>query len=164
MITLASHWPSQMRIFVLDEQHRVQKIEQVTGMKGKFSFIGKEDGYYRVCIEKTNIYWREPEPIFVKIKITSDNMDEPNILDALRNKDLNPLASKVERIKKKGGKLIKNQENEIHREDSSAHRQMEYSHYYYYIAVIQILIVIVLAMHNAFAFKSYVNKYSLPIN
>ena len=88
--------------------------------------MSKDNAQFKICVEKSNIYWGDREPIFFQIKIMSDNMDEPNISTAIKIQDLDPVKSKVAKVIKKGERLIKNQENELDQEDGAAKRQMEY--------------------------------------
>ena len=132
-------------------------METVKDLKSKFSFMSKDNAQFKICVQKSNIYWGDREPIFFQIKIMSDNMDEPNISTAIKVQDLDPVKSKVAKVIKKGERLIKNQENEIDQEDGAAKRQMEYVSYYYSLAVLQIVVVIGLGLYQVFSFRKFIN-------
>jgi hypothetical protein len=119
--------------------------------------------YYKVCIEKTNMYWGHHEPLYAKIKVMSDNMDEPNISKAISTENVNELKQNVARIIKRGERLIKMQESELDEEDAAAKRQIEYTTYYYTLAVVQVLVVIALGLYQVVSFRKYIlDKESMP--
>ncbi len=147
-----------IHISVLGEDKEILQMETAKAKKGKFSFLSKHNSYYYVCVEKTNLYWGDRDPLFVKLKIMSDNMDEPDLKKAIKNEDLDPVKDKFSRLIKRGEKLVKYQENDLSIEDEFATRQMEYASFYYYIAIFQFMVVIILAVYQFFSFKNLFNS------
>ena len=133
-------------------------METLKNITGKFSFVSKSDSYYKICIEKTNVYWADHDPIFVKLKFLSDNMDEPNISAAIKTQDLDVLKEKFSKAIKKGERLIKAQENELDQEDHVAQNQMGFVSSYYSLAVFQVIIVIGLGLYQAFSFRKLISS------
>jgi hypothetical protein len=119
--------------------------------------------HYKVCVERTNMYWSHHDPLYVKIKVMSDNMDEPNISKAISTEHVNELKQNVAKIIKRGERLIKIQESELHEEDEAAKKQIQYSSYYYTLALVQVLVVIALGLYQVVSFRKYIlDKESMP--
>lgn len=149
---------NNIHISISTEDGELLKVQTISALKDKFSFLSKANSYYRVCIEKTNIYWGSREPVYVKVKIMSDNMDEPNISEAVKSQDVGAVSSKIDRIIMKAEALIRTQESDLVREESSANRQMKFVSYYYYIALLQIVVVVGLGLYQIFAFKNFLKN------
>lgn len=147
----------------MNEANEILHIETVKNEKGKFSFLSKSDAYYKICIEKTNIYWADHDPIYVKLKFMSDNMDEPNISTAIKSKDLEILKEKFSKAIKKGEKLIKMQENELNFEDQTATAQIAYISTYYSLAVFQVVVVIGLGLYQVISFRKLISIQEFKI-
>jgi hypothetical protein len=149
-----------MHISIMNEATSdILQIHSIKELKGKFSFVSKTNAYYKICVEKTNVYWSDRDPIFVNLKFMSDNMDEPNISSAIKKQDLDPLHEKLSKAIKKGERLIKDQENELDQEDRVANQQMNSIHSYYRMAIIQLIIIFGLGIYQIFSFRKFIINY-----
>ena len=145
-----------IQITVFSDKGEILQIHTAQNLKDKFSFVSKEDMHYKICVEKTNIYWGEREPLYVKVKVMSDNMDEPNIASAITQDQVTRLKDNVNKILKRGERLVKMQENELDTEDLAAKRQIESSSYYYSLAVFQVIVVIALGLYQVYSFRKFI--------
>jgi hypothetical protein len=150
---------SNMHISISNEANsEIFQIHSIKELNAKFSFISKNEAYYKICIEKTNVYWSERDPIWVSLKIMSDNMDEPNISSAVKKQDLDPLHEKLSKAIKKGERIIKQQENELDQEDNVAHNQMRSINGYYKLAIIQVIIILGLGIYQIYSFRKFISN------
>ena len=136
---------NNLSIFVYqNDNNELLKVHSVANLKDKFSFNSKSDGYYKICVEKTNVYWSDRDPLYFKIKIMSDNMDEPNISDAIKNDDVSQIKDKLSKITKRGQKINRHQEIEREKEDQMAQGIMKSIHSFYFMTFIQVIIILVM--------------------
>jgi hypothetical protein len=85
----------------------------------------------------------------------SDNMDEPNIKEAIKSEDLDPVLDSVKKIIIRGERIIKQQENELSSENQLANTQLSNMNYYYTLTIVQILVVVLLGVYQLFSFRKY---------
>jgi hypothetical protein len=147
-----------IQIRVSTDSGTVLHVERVKALQEKFSFLAKDEGFYRICVEYTGSNWQERSNIYFKLKIMSDNMDEPNIAQAIKQADLDPVHQKLNDVLKKSRTIVKQQELALDTENTNANQQMGIINYYYYLTVLQIIIVIVLGIYQVFSFRKFLVK------
>ena len=133
---------------------QIMKRDVMKETKGKFSYHSEEQGLYKICITFHG-GWTVPYPVLISLKISSDNMDEPDIKDAIKTSDVNPMHQKAKQIIEKGKKIVKIQSRETTEEDLMAVSQIANSKYYYNMAVFQILVIFILGIYQVFRFKKF---------
>ncbi len=144
---------SNIRIKVIeDETNEIVHTYLPKEAKEKFSFLNKKSTNYHVCAEYIN-KWKQKEPIWLKFKIISDNMDEPKILEAIKTSDLDSVSGDLKTLIKKGKRIIDHQKTEIDQEDDRAIKHIEMINYFYVLIGSQILIFIGLGLYQIFAFR-----------
>lgn len=89
------------------------------------------------------------------MKISSENMDEPNLKEAVKAADLDPVHVNIKKLIRRGEKLVKTQENELYNEEVSAKGQMGNIYYYYYVTVFQIVLVAVFGLYQLYSFRTF---------
>jgi hypothetical protein len=102
--------------------------------------------------------WGGLDKVFFKFKIFSDNMEEPDIKNAIKASDLTPVKENFQKIIKRGRRIIETQENEINQEDKNAKDQMQSISYYYTLTFCQIVIFIAFGVYQIYSFRNFVLK------
>lgn len=95
----------------------------------------------------------------MKFQILSDNMDEPNLKDALKKKEINEVHNKLRSIIHSGGKIVSQQKAEMKEEDLFAGYIIENTKTLNYLAYLQIAIIVVIAIYQVFSFRSYLASH-----
>lgn len=147
-----------IEITVYTEQGEILKTKSLEAAKGKFPFISPTDAYYKICVRSKAKHKNKNEQIFFKLRITSDNMDDPNIKEALKTTDIDPLHDNIRDIVKRGERLVNWQENELQEESNAANSQMSNMNFYYSVTVFQILIIIILGVYQIYSFRGFLIK------
>jgi hypothetical protein len=94
----------------------------------------------------------------MKLNFISENMEEPNIMEALKEKDLDTVATDFHDVIVKCKRYIKSQEEDIAMEDVNAKKQMQMSSYYYKMTVCQIIAFVLLGVYQIFSFRKILNN------
>lgn len=94
----------------------------------------------------------------MKMNFISENMEEPNLMDAIKEKDLDTVSNDIHDIIVKGKRYIKAQEEELALEDSNAKTQMQMFSYYYKMTVCQIIAFVFLGVYQIFSFRKILNN------
>ena len=137
-----------------EKNHELYKREPFRTTKGKLTFNSNEEATYKVCVTYHG-GWTIPYPVLVGLKISSDNMDEPNIKDAIKTTDVDVLHQKTKTVLETGRNLIERQKGETDDEENVAFNMMRYSKTYYKIAVFQILVVLALGVYQVVRFRKF---------
>ncbi len=87
------------------------------------------------------------------LKIFSNNMDEPNIKNALKNTDIDPLKEKLQMISYKAEKYKNLQNNDLIEEDEFAIVIIERVYVFYGFVMIQTIIALFLGVFQIIRFK-----------
>jgi hypothetical protein len=143
---------------IYDEAGRTIQAHTMKQYKDKFSFHSSGESYYKVCVEAVGGTYDARGKIFFKLKIASDNMDEPDISKAIKTEDVNYLHEQLRSLIKKGDKIIKHQEFELVSEDNIAKLQMKDSRLYYGLTVLQIVVIGIVFLYNLYSFVKLI-KY-----
>jgi hypothetical protein len=122
--------------------------------KGKFSFKSNEDGLFKVCLTYLG-GWTVPYPVLVGLKISSDNMDEPDIKNSIKSTDVDILHERAKKIIEKGKDIVYRQRLETDDEDLVANSQIQNTRYYYNMAVFQILTIAVVGIYQVYRFRKF---------
>lgn len=122
----------------------------------------KLDGYYLVCVSFVgSAYWSKFPNISVKVHIVSDNMDEPNLKDALKQKDANEFHSKLRNIINIGSNIVSGQKSEMKQEDLYALYAMDNTRTLYYLAFFQIFVIVCLGIYQIISFRKYLTSHHI---
>jgi hypothetical protein len=141
-----------------DEYGRKLASQKVTAHKDKFSVHIAEDSYYRVCVEANGGSYEARGKIFVRIKIASDNMEEPDISKAIKQDDVNNLHEELRGLIRKGDRVVKHQVIELTTEDGIAKLQMADWRLYFGLTVMQIVIIGLVFLYNVYSFVRILRK------
>lgn len=87
------------------------------------------------------------------LKIFSNNMDEPDLNNVVKNTDIDPLKATLEKISQKAEKYKNQQNNDLETEDEFAINTLERVHIFYMFAVIQIILAIILGVYQIISFR-----------
>ncbi len=122
-------------IFIMirdEESNEVLKTFLLESNKGKNSFQSNKNGFHKICVKYTG--FRLPgDEIYFSMKFYSNNMDDPNIYDAIRNKDIEQILHQVNMVVEKSKEITNKQNLEIKDEDHYANLQMEITYNYNYL-------------------------------
>lgn len=111
------------------------------------------DSYYRICVELRDQNYYGRSNIFMGLKVYSNNMDEPNIKEAIKNADIDPLKNLLEKVGTKSEKFTKDQQNDIASEDNFAMMTLDKVHLFYTFVIIQTILSIILGLYQVFSFR-----------
>jgi hypothetical protein len=137
---------------------------ELQGDKNKFSLSIDQNsgGNYRICIANTRGYdYEHIRSMNVKLTINSDNMDEPNINEVVKESDVNPVKEKLLKTVSKAEQLLNLQKNEIDDEDKTASKLIKQTGNYYWFAVVQIIIILSISVYQVFSFKKFLKSKNL---
>lgn len=123
--------------------------------EGKLSMTAPEDGQYRVCVTSSNT---TNERLKMHIQIISDNMDEPNLANALKREVVYNINDKIETITKISSKYAKKQSSIIKLEDEDSKNIMKSQKMFFYMTMLQITLVIFIGIYQIRNFKNYMDK------
>ena len=87
------------------------------------------------------------------MKIFSVNMDHPNLNNAIKIKDVNPLNENLKFIFEKAEKFVKNQENHLKNEDEFVINTLNKVRFFYMFVVFQTILTIILWLYQVFSFR-----------
>lgn len=92
--------------------------------------------------------------IFMNLKIFSDNMDEPNLENAVKNSDIDPLKDILHKISYKAEKYKHLQNDDLIAEDDFAITTLEKVHVFYAFVIVQAILALFLGIYQIFRFKN----------
>lgn len=92
----------------------------------------------------------------MSIKIFSNNMDEPDLKNAVKNTDIDPLKELLHKISHKAEKYRNQQQDDIINEDDFAMLTLERVHTFYTFVIIQTILALCLGIYQIFKFKNAV--------
>jgi hypothetical protein len=87
------------------------------------------------------------------VKIFSNNMDEPNLKEAIKKDDLNDMTEVLVNLKKKIERMGTMFHDDIREEDEFAGETFERFHVFYSFVLFQTVIIIVLGIYQVFTFR-----------
>jgi hypothetical protein len=142
-----------------DESGIVLHTHEVKTQQGKFSFHSGGHGYYGICMQMTG--WKNQRKMFMSVKLNSDNMEEPDLMKALKNADIDPVHAKAREILEDGKNIVMKQATVIQEEDTAAVLQINMSKSYYYMTIVQVVVVIALGIYQIFNFRKFLSQNSV---
>jgi hypothetical protein len=132
----------------------IVKREYLKSITGKLSFNSETDDTYKICVSYHG-GWTIPYPALVGIKISSDNMDHPDLKRAVKNSDLDSLDKMAGDIIDHAKEYKDQQKHEMDKEDKFAKDHITFSKTFYYVTVFQLVIIVVLGLYQVFSFKKF---------
>jgi hypothetical protein len=145
---------NSIQIFIQKESGEVFKREYLKSEKGKFSFKSEEDDTYKICVSFHG-GWTVTYPALVGIKLSSENMDHPNLENAIKTQDINSFSSKTKEILDKTKEYVEIQKSEIKKEETYAKDHIQFSLSFYYVTVFQIIVIVGLGFYQVFNFRKF---------
>jgi len=88
------------------------------------------------------------------VKIFSNNMDEPDLKNAMKTTDIDPIKDILQKISMKAEKYKNQQSIDIESEDDFAMTTLEKVHIFYVFVLIQTILAVILGVYQIFSFKS----------
>ncbi len=92
--------------------------------------------------------------IFMGLKIFSSNMDEPDLKNAVKNSDIDPLKDILQKISYKAEKYKNQQNDDLIAEDEFAITTLEKVHVFYAFVIVQTILALFLGVFQIFRFKN----------
>ena len=100
--------------------------------------------------------WDIRQELFFGLKILSDNMDQPNLTNALKLNDTEALKLTIEQLNEKGQKFVESQKKEISFEHNLSENAFKSSHTVYLVFSIQVMVIILLVGYQIFSFRKVI--------
>lgn len=147
----------KIQIKILNDRNKILYSEKLKSSNNKFSYVNRKDGTYQICAEYFS-GWNPDGEIFMKLNFISENMEEPNIIEAIKEQDLDPVKKSLKEVMKKGKKFIKMQEEELALEDVNAMKHMKTVSNYYKLTVFQIVAFILLGVYQLYSYRKLLNN------
>ena len=132
----------------------------VNNYKGKAAFSSVESGLFHICIQRSRYQGSNTptEDIFVNIKITSDNMEEVNLDDALLYEDIIEARNKTYYIEDLTYNIIQSQNSELELENVSSIETISYTKWLKYIAYAQLIITFIIGFIQIYNFRKFLKS------
>ena len=146
-------------IYIMSEEKNVQVFSKTPKEpKGKFSFTAeKNGGTYRIC----TVYRGNPGELYMNIRFGSDNMDEPNMNKAVKDKDINVLESKAKEILDLSEPIISEQKRNLEREDKNSKEAIQTTKWYRYLTFVQISICLIIGLVQLNNFRRFLKSQNI---
>lgn len=146
---------NQIQIYIKKENSsEVLKREYLKAETGKFSFNADTDDTYRICVSYHG-GWKIPYQAIIGLKISSENMDQPDLSKAIKLEDLDFVHKKTTEIIEGAKQYIEVQKSELNREDYTAKDHILFSRSFYYVTVFQIVVIVGLGLYQVFNFRKF---------
>lgn len=94
----------------------------------------------------------------MSLKIFSNNMDEPDLKNAVKNTDIDPLKEVLLKISQKSEKYRNQQQDDLIAEDDFAMTTLERVHTFYTFVVIQTILALCIGVYQIFRFKNAITN------
>ncbi len=147
----------KIQIKIINDQNKLVHTEKLKSSNNKFSYVNRKEGNYLICAEYFS-GWNPDGQLLMKLSFISENMEEPNIMEAIKEQDLDPVRISLVEVMKKGKKIIKAQEEELALEDMNAIKQMKTVSNYYKLTVFQIVAFILLGVYQLYSYRKILNN------
>jgi hypothetical protein len=122
--------------------------------KDKESFKPSGQGKFAICVQYRGKSVPNDE-IFFSMKLNSNNMDEPNLRDAIKTHHLNDINNQTSAIISFGNNIISKQNVELGDEDHFATMQLSMVENYNLMVCIQLIVMILLSFYQIWSFKKF---------
>ena len=127
-------------------------------MKGKVPFTAAKGGMYKICI----IYWTRysplTDPLYVSLRFASDNMDEPDIINAIQSKDISNFQKKTQEVLIHAGPIIDRKKKEIEQEKHNAEVTISTTKWYKYLTYGQIALCVFVGVIQVNNFRKFLKS------
>lgn len=158
ILILAQSILNSIKINVSNDKFEIMQQEQAKFLQHQFNYLSKSNDYIRVCTEYHGSSLMQNKKIFLKLKILSDNMDEPDIRKAMTSKDLDFIKDNMRRAVVKATALVKSQDNELVKEVRTGNSFQKSVNSFYKMTWLQIAIVFGMFIYQMFSFRKYFNS------
>jgi len=144
-----------IKAFSEENENEVLIDKVLPNLNGKLSMTAPNDGQYRICIYNNN---NSGEKVLTNLTILSDNMDEPNLQDALKKDDLMESHQKLSSIVSKGEKYVRRQEKILKYTNEDYEQIIRVEKIFLYMTFAQIILALSLGVYQILNFKKYLDK------
>jgi hypothetical protein len=140
-----------------------KEVDSLQGINpsGKVNFIITENSSYSICVSP-----RETAKIFehlevLKLSITFEHIEEEerDLSKVPKNKDIEKINNKFDKIHKKIVDMMKTQHYQINKEEDFIERQNGNSQVIVYMTVVQIFILLMLSIWQVSSFKNLFKEH-----
>jgi len=94
----------------------------------------------------------------MSIKVFSNNMDEPNLKEAIKSQDLNEMNTIFAKLLRKAENISTLYNQDIFDEDEFAQESFDKFHIFYGFVLMQVIIAILLGLYQVFVFRKKLNQ------
>lgn len=130
----------------------------MTSVKSKTSFSPHKEGSYRVCVLFKGRNLPSDDALYINLRFGSDNMDEPDINKALKEKDIVEIYQKMNQVVELGKPIIESQKQEIEKENVNAEQTLKSTQWYKVMAFIQIALCILMGLFQLNNFRKFLRS------
>lgn len=161
----------KVRIYSDDQNKILLKEHIVQNLKEKISFNSQKrnlilcykihiDSYYKVCVSLEQVSKDFRHNVFMGVKVFSNNMDEPNLKEALKKNDIEELNNLLSKLSKKTEHLKTLFKEDIEEENVFAYSTLDKFNMFNSFVLCQTIIVIILGIYQIFLIKNkLVNQF-----
>ena len=153
---------SQMVIYATSEETKEQVFTAVpSSAKNKVAFTPGKEGVYRICVIYRTRYSPINEPIYMNMRFGSDNMDEPDINNALQSKDVTNLEGKAKKVLELAKPIIERQKSDLDLENANAETTIKNTKWYKYLTFAQIALCVIIGLVQLNNFRKYLKSQNV---
>lgn len=108
-----------------EDTNKEEYRNELSSIKSKSSFTPKKEGVFRICVHFNGKNQPVNDPLYINLRFGSDNMDEPDIQKALKEKDISEIQKKMKTVVDLGKPIIDRQKQEIYHENENAEQTLQ---------------------------------------
>lgn len=158
----ATLYASQITININSEDTNEELFKHIlNSVKSKTSFSPYKEGSYRVCVLFKGRNPPSDDALYINLRFGSDNMDEPDINKALKEKDINEIYRKMNQVVELGKPIIDSQKQEIEKENVNAEQTLKSTKWYKVMAFIQIALCILIGLFQLNNFRKFLRSQNI---
>ena len=151
----------QIVIYATSEETKEQVFTVPTSAKNKVPFTPGKEGVYRICVIYRTRYSAINEPIYMNMRFGSDNMDEPDINNALQSKDVSNLEGKAKKVLELAKPIIERQKSDLDLENANAETTIKNTKWYKYLTFVQIGLCVIIGLVQLNNFRKYLKSQNV---
>ena len=152
----------QITIYATSEDSKEQVFTSVPkSAKSKVAFTPGKEGVYRICVIYKTRYSAINEPIYMNMRFGSDNMDEPDINNALQSKDVSNLEGKAKKVLELAKPIIERQKSDLDLENANAETTIKNTKWYKYLTFVQIGLCVLIGLLQLNNFRKYLKSQNV---
>ena len=153
---------SDVIIYAINEDTKEQVLTHTPTLpKSKVAFTPGKEGIFRFCVIYRTRYSAISEPIYMNMRFGSDNMDEPDINNALQSKDVVNLEAKAKQVLDLAKPIIERQKSDLDLENSNAETTIKNTKWYKYMTFIQIGLCVLIGLIQLNNFRKYLKSQNI---